>query len=61
MAAYKLSFAEILASIKQENVNIPGGSIVRRDGYQRLSKAARITERQDGHGTGSEAAGAKGS
>ncbi|MCC6543468.1 MAG: efflux RND transporter permease subunit [Nitrospirae bacterium] len=27
MAAYRLSFAEILQSVKRENVNIPGGSI----------------------------------
>ncbi len=27
MAAYRLSFAEILAAIQRENVNIPGGSI----------------------------------
>ncbi len=27
LAAYRLSFAEILAAIKRENVNIPGGSI----------------------------------
>ena len=27
MAAYKLSFAEILQSVKSENVNIPGGSL----------------------------------
>ncbi len=27
MAAYRLSFAEILAAVQRENVNIPGGSI----------------------------------
>lgn len=44
LAAYRLSFAEILAAIQRENVNIPGGSIDLGEGKYLLRIPGEITD-----------------
>ncbi|MBU4586426.1 MAG: efflux RND transporter permease subunit, partial [Proteobacteria bacterium] len=44
MAAYKLSFAEILQSVQRENVNIPGGSLDLSQGKYLLRIPGEFTD-----------------
>lgn len=46
LAAYRLSFAEILAAIQRENVNIPGGSIDLGEGKYLLRIPGEFTDPQ---------------